>query len=195
VITSGWKHARTLLLVSAAVLIPALAGCEAGTSAPTQDFHQPTDGAGLVQGGIAIRNMFVLGAPLGSSLKPGQSASLFFALVNESSTPDKLLSVSAPGSATAVKLVGAPISVVQGSPVLLTGPQPQVYLTGLTQTLTSGSNLAVTLTFQREGSVTVQVPVIAQAASYATFSPPPSPAPSKSPTASPTASPSPTATP
>jgi len=67
---------RRLLIAAVAALIPALAGCEAGTNAPTQQWHPPTEGTGLVQHGIDIRDMFVLGAPTNSSLAAGQSAGL-----------------------------------------------------------------------------------------------------------------------
>src|SRR5258708_23987736 len=81
-----------------AALIPVLAGCEAGNNAPTQEWHQPTDGAGIVHDNIAIRNVFVLGAPIGSSGPAGQSAGVFLALFNHGS-PDKPLSITAPGTA------------------------------------------------------------------------------------------------
>jgi len=202
----GGVPLRRLLLVSAAVLVPVLAGCEAGNNAPTLEFHYPTETAGTVAGQIAIRNVFVLGAPLGSSLQPGQSASLFFSLVNDGSA-DRLLSITAPGSATAVKLPGGTIAVNPFQPVLLNGPVPQAYLVGLTRTITSGSNLQLVLHFQKQGVVVLEVPVMPAAAHYATYSAPPSPAasmtttahkhhkatPTTTPTPSPTATPSPSA--
>ncbi len=172
-IRSGWGSTlpRRLVLVAAAVLIPVLAGCEAGNNAPTLQFHYPTDAAGIAIGNLAVRNAFVLGAPLGSSLNPGQSASLFLALVNNGS-PDKLLSISAPGSATSVILPSSSIPVVLGRPVFLTGPRPQLVLTGLTRTITSGSNIRLILTFQQAGPVTLLVPVMPRASHYVTYAPP-----------------------
>jgi hypothetical protein len=180
VIRSGWKNAplRRLLLVSAAALIPVLAGCEAGNNAPTLEFHPPTDSAATVAGSIAIRNVFILGAPLGSALQPGQSASLFFSLINDGST-DRLLSISAPGNATSVHLPG-PVVVAQNKPILWNGPQPQAYLADLTSTLTSGSSIKLVLHFQKEGAVTLQVPIFPRATHYVTYSSPPSPTPSPS---------------
>jgi copper(I)-binding protein len=177
VIRSGWGKAplRRLLLVSAAALIPVLAGCEAGDNAPTLEFHYPTDGAGAVVGDISIRNVFVLGAPLGSSLAPGQSASLFFALVNTGPS-DRLLSISAPGSAASVSLPGGTVAVDMLKPVLFTGPQTQAYLVKLTRTLSGGTSIELVLHFQKAGNVTLQVPVQARASFYTTYSPPPSPA-------------------
>jgi copper(I)-binding protein len=176
VIRSGWRNAplRRLLLASAAALIPVLAGCEAGNNAPTLEFHYPTDAAGVLVGDISIRNVFVLGAPLGSSLAPGQSASLFFALVN-SGPPDRLLSISAPGSAASVSLPGGTVAVGMLKPVLFTGPQAQAYLVKLTRPLANGTSIKLVLHFQKEGNVTLQVPVVPRASFYVTYSPPPSP--------------------
>ena len=180
-IRSGWKNAplRRLLLVSAVALIPVLAGCEAGNNAPTLQFHYPTDSAGTVAGTIAIRNVFIVGAPLGSALQPGQSASLFFSLINDGST-DRLLSISAPGNAASVHLPG-PVVVAQDKPILWNGPQPQAYLADLTSTLTSGSSIKLVMHFQKEGAVTLQVPIFPRATHYVTYSPPPSPTASPSP--------------
>jgi copper(I)-binding protein len=185
VIRSGWKNALPrrlvvpgrLALVAAAALIPLLAGCEAGNNAPTLDFHYPTDAAGTQIGKLSIRNVFIVGAPLGSSLAPGQSASLFLALVNLGK-PDRLLSISAPGSASAVVLPGGSIAVNTRQPVYLSGPRPKAYLVGLTRTLTSGSDIKLVLHFRKAGPVTLMVPIFAKAAHYVTYSPPPSPTPS-----------------
>jgi copper(I)-binding protein len=202
VIRTGWGSAvpRRLVLVAAAALIPVLAGCEAGNNAPTLDFHYPTDAAGTVVGDLSIRNVFVLGAGLGSTLQKGQSAGLFMAIINNGK-PDDLISVSAPGTATSVALPSAGVPVVTGHPVFFTGPTPQVVLTGLTRTVASGSDIKVILTFAKAGPVTLEIPVMARATQYATFSPPPptaSPSPSTSATKGThhgsTASPTPTAT-
>jgi len=168
---------RRLLIVAAAALVPAVAGCEAGNNAPTQNWHNPTDGVGTVTHGISIRNVFVLGAPGSAALPAGQSAGLYFALVNDGNNGDRLVSVQAPGSATAVTLPGGSINVPDNHVVLLGGPQPEAVLTGLTRPLAGGSVLTIVLNFQKAGSVTLRVPVIPNSAAYATFSPAPSPTP------------------
>jgi copper(I)-binding protein len=203
VIRTGWGSAvpRRLVLVAAAALIPVLAGCEAGNNAPTLNFHPPTDAAATVAGNLLIRNVFVLGADLGSSLQKGQSAGLFMAIINNGS-PDKLISVSAPGTATSVSLPSAGVPVVTGHPVFFSGPTPQVVLTGLTRAVANGSDIKVILTFAKAGPITLEVPVMARAAQFATFSPP-APTTSPSPTApagtgrhhGSTASPTPTSSP
>ncbi len=207
----SWGSAlpRRLVLVAAAALIPVLAGCEAGNNAPTLDFHYPTDAAGTLVGHLSIRNVFILGAPLGRNLAKGQSASVFLAIINNGSE-DKLIGITAPGTAASVTLPGI-IPIRIGHPVFLTGPRPQVVLTDLTRTVGSGSNVRLILTFQKAGQVTLLVPVMARASHYVTYAPPqpvvtppvvtpPVVTPSPTPTAhhkarvSPSPSPSPTVT-
>jgi len=189
---------RRLLVLAIAALIPALAGCEAGNNAPTQQWHQPTDGTGTVHDNIAIRNVFVLGAPIGSTIKAGSSAGVFLALINDGSA-DKLVSITAPGTAKSVTLPGGSVSLASQQAVLLTGPAPKVVLEGLTRPLTGGSTVRLVLTFQNAASVSITVPVMPRAQYYSTFSPPkPTPSPTtkgkrKSATATPSASPSPSA--
>ena len=197
---------RRLVVLAIAALIPVLAGCEAGNNAPTQQWHQPTAGAGTQVGEIAIRNVFVLGAPIPSQLNAGQSAGLFFAVVN-AGTPDRLLSISAPGAAKSVTLPGGSVSLATNQGVFLTGPAPQVILNDLTRPLSGSAYVRLTMTFQDAGNVTLLVPVVPRASYYATFLPPPSPTPTAtkakrpagaSPTPNggptPSASPAPTAT-
>jgi copper(I)-binding protein len=167
---------RRLLVLAIAALIPALAGCEAGNNAPTQQYHQPTVGAGVVHDNIAIRNVFVLGAPIGATVPAGESAGLFLALINDGS-PDKLLSISAPGTARSVALPGGTVSLASQQAVLLTGPEPKVILQDLTRPLIGGSSIVLVLNFQNAASLTLQVPVIPQASYYSTYSPPPTPTP------------------
>jgi hypothetical protein len=165
--------------VAVALLIPVLAGCEADNNAPSLQFHYPTDTAGYppdsagstAMGNLSIRNVFVLGAPIGRNLVKGQSASLFLALINDGA-PDRLVSITAPGSATAVTLPAAGVPVVSGHPVFLTGPQPQLVLVGLTRTIRSGSSLRLDLTFQKAGTFSFMVPVMPHAVEYETYAPP-----------------------
>ncbi len=170
---------RRLLVLAIAALIPALAGCEAGSNAPTQEWHQPTDGIGTVHNDIAIRNVFVLGAAIGSTIKVGGSAGVFLALINNGSA-DRLVRISAPGTAKSVTLPGGSVSLASQKAVLLTGPAPKVVLEGLTRPLTGGSSVRLVLTFQNASSVSMTVPVMPRAQYYSTFSPP-SPSPSATP--------------
>ena len=188
---------RRILLAVAATLIPLIAGCEAGTNAPSLQWHQPTDGTGATVGGITISNAFVLGAPLGADLPTGQNAGLFLALTN-TGKPDQLLRVSAPGLASSVTLPHLLI-LRQNHSVLLTGPQPAVILNGLTRPVRGGTVVKIVLLFRRAGLVPLEVPVMPRGQQFASLLPAPAPVtPTPTPTgahghgtSSPAASPSP----
>jgi len=204
---------RRICAIAVAAAIPALAGCEAGMNAPILQWHPPVNGVNKTltaavpgSGFLGIRNLFVLGPVPGGSIPAGSSAGAFLALVN-TGPRDRLLSITAPGTATSVTLPGGSVAVPDGKLVLLTGPVPAVVLNGLTHSLTGGIDVRLVLRFQNAGTVTLEVPVLAKADYYATYSPAPSP--SASPTGkhkhrsvagstaspSPSASPTPTATP
>ena len=97
--SSGKTAAGRLLLGAGALalLIPAIAGCEAGDDAPTLQFHSASSGAQKVVDGIRITNMFVLGAPTNSTVPSGSSAGLFLSIYNGGTSSDTLEKVTAPG--------------------------------------------------------------------------------------------------
>jgi copper(I)-binding protein len=194
---------RLLAIAAAVALIPALAGCAAGLNAQTNQPFGTTDGASTVFHDIAIRNAFVLGPGANGTLQAGQSAGMFLAMVNRGGA-DQLTAVSAPGTAASVTIHGGAVKLAHGQAALLTGPAPQVVLSGITRSASAGQTILVALTFQNAGTVTMLVPIVAQTNYYATFSQPASPAPtpakrSTSPRPSPSrsagATPAPSATP
>ncbi len=162
---------RRMLLGAIALLLPALAGCEAGLNAPTLEFHPASSGVSTTVNGITVDNLFVLGAPVGSARPPGGRAGVFLAL--EAQNGDRLLSVSAPGTAAAVKLTGGPVDLPAQTLVDLGGPVPEIVLTGLVNPLSGGETVQLRLTFAQAGAVTLAVPVEPHAYDYATYSPPP----------------------
>jgi copper(I)-binding protein len=186
--SSGRTVARRTLIGALALLLPAIAGCEAGYNAPTLEFHPANAGTNVTINGIQISDAFVLGAPAGVPVPSGSSASMFMSLYNSGAGDDHLTNASAPGSASSVQLSGGTVSVPGQTLVNLSGPEPSVVLSNLTRPLAGGDFVAVTLDFSRAGTVTIEVPVEADSDYFSTYSPPPSP------TASPSASPSATAT-
>ena len=168
-----WK--RRLLFGALAVLAPALAGCEAGFNAPTLEYHPAAFGAYAMKNGVSISNAFVLGpSPSGPEVAGGR-AGLFLAITSQNG--DKLVSASAPGTASAVQILGGPVRVPTAAPVTLTGPVPRVVLTGLANPLQGGELVKLNLTFAEAGTIAMTVPVQPKAYEYATFSPPPTPSP------------------
>jgi copper(I)-binding protein len=168
-----WK--RRMLFGALAVLAPALAGCEAGFNAPTLEYHPAAFGAYASKNGVSISNAFVLGpSPSGPEVAGGR-AGVFFAVTSQDG--DKLVSVSAPGTASAVHIAGGSVRVPAAVPVTLTGPVPRVVMAGLASPLQGGDLVTLNLTFAEAGTITMTVPVQPKAAEYATFSPPPTPSP------------------
>lgn len=195
----GKSVARSTLIGGMALLaVLAIAGCEAGQDAPTLRFHPAAGGATAAVGDITISNAFVLGAPSGASVPAGGSASLFVSLYNGGSSDDKLLAVSAQGAAEHVTIKNGGVPIPASAAANLTGPEPEVVLTGLTRPLSGGQNVPVTFDFQQAGALTLSLPVEPQSYDYSTYSPPPaSPAATPKTTATPKASgtATPTATP
>ena len=168
-----WK--RRLLFGALAVLAPALAGCEAGFNAPTLEYHPAAFGAYAMKNGVSISNAFVLGpSPSGPEVAGGR-AGVFLAITSQDG--DKLVSASAPGTATSVQILGGPVSVPAVGSADLTGPVPRVVLNGLANPLQGGTLVKLNLTFAEAGTITMTVPVQPKAYEYATFSPPPTPSP------------------
>ncbi|HEY6785918.1 MAG TPA: copper chaperone PCu(A)C, partial [Trebonia sp.] len=165
---------RSLLAGAVALLVvPALAGCEAGLNAPTLEFHPASSGAHKVIDGLTISNVFVLAAPSGASLPAGSHAGLFLGLYNNGSSSDKLISVTLPhGGATSVTIADGSVTVPADSGVNLTGPSPKIVLNGLSAPLSGGQAIDVTLTFQNAGQANLDVPVEPQSYYYASLTQP-----------------------
>ena len=184
---------RRMLFGALAVLVPALVGCEAGLNAPTLEYHPAAFGGYAAQDGTRIDNAFVLASSAGVAVP---RASVFFSVVSQDG--DRLVSISAPGTAPLVRIAGGAVNLPPGMPVDLTGPEPKVVLTGLSGPLNAGSTITMNFNFARVGTISMSVPVEPQAYEYATYSPPPSipvATPTRTPKASASGSASPTPTP
>ena len=166
---------RRLLFGVLAVLVPALAGCEAGLNAPTLEFHPAAFGAYATKDGISISNAFVLGPSLNGPAVAGGRAGVFLSIT--AANGDRLTSASAPGTALAAKITGGSVNLPAQVPVDLTGPVPKVVLVALANPIQGGETVTLKLKFAEAGTVTMAVPVEPQAYQYSTFSPPPTPAP------------------
>ena len=199
---------RRLLIGALAILVPALAGCEAGYDAPTLQFHPASYGVSTTVDGITIDNVFVLGPAPGSTLQAGGQAALFMSL--ESPNGDRLTKITS-NAASSVQLGNGAITLSPNTLVDLSGPSPLLTLNGLTNPLSGGETVKLVLSFATAGTVKLTVPVEPAAYEFATYSPAPTPTASaslsvsltghkhkaekKTATADPTASASPSVTP
>ena len=181
------RWTRRLLIGVVAVLVPALAGCEAGADAPTVEFHPASFGTSCTVNGVTIDDAFVLGSAPNSALPVGGQAGVFFSVA--SLTGDQLVSASAPGAASSVQLAAGPVTLNPDSVVNLSGPVPQIVLTGLTNSLSGGQMVNLVLSFATAGAVSVEVPVEPAAYDYTTYSPPAAPIITATPSAAPSATP------
>jgi copper(I)-binding protein len=168
------RWTRRLLIGAIAILVPTLAGCEAGLNAPTLDFHPASYGVSTVVKGITLDNVFVLGPALNETLPAGGQTGAFLSLSAQNSN-DKLVAVSAAGTASSVQLVTGPVTLIQGRVVDMSGPHPEIVLNGLTNPLSGGETVRLTFTFTNAGLVTLMVPVEPAAFEFATYFPPPPP--------------------
>ena len=173
------RWTRRLLIGAIAILVPTLAGCEAGLNAPTLDFHPASYGVSTVVNGITFDDLFVLGPALNETLPAGGQTGVFLSLSAQNSN-DKLVAVSAAGTASSVQLVTGPVTLIQGRVVDMSGPHPEIVLNGLTNPLSGGEMVHLVLTFASAGVVPLVVPVEPAAYEYTTYSPPPIPTPSAS---------------
>jgi len=167
------RWTRRLLVGAIAILVPALAGCEAGYNAPTLEYHPASNGVSTTINGIELDNVFVLGPALNQTLPAGGQAGVFLAM--SSQTRDLLVSASAPGAANSVQLLNGPVTLRPGELVNLSGPAPLIVLNGLTNPLSGGETISLVLTFASAGVVPLRVPVEPAAYEYTTYSPPPTP--------------------
>jgi copper(I)-binding protein len=158
-----------MALAAAALLIPVLAGCEAGLDAPTLAFHPAGNGTTLTSGDVTINNAFVLGPDVGQTLAAGQNAGLFLSLT--ATGGDQLESVNTSGVASSAQIVNSPVSISPGQPANLTGPDPNIVLQNLSAPLSGGQVITLSLVFAKAGTVQVKVPVMPHAFEYATFAP------------------------
>jgi copper(I)-binding protein len=172
---------RLVIAAAIAGLAGGVTACDAGSNAPTLEFHPQSAGVDTAVHGIQIIDAFVLGASNGS-LAAGQSAGIFVAFYNQGPSADRLIGVAAPGVAKSVLLSGPAdgISLPSAQAVDLTGPKPVLVLSGLLHPLVAGGTVHVTFAFENAGSVTLDLPVLQRGGEYATFAPAPTPTPSAS---------------
>lgn len=213
-------HALTrpvALVVASLAMALAVSGCAAGFETYTSPSLQPPDANNHPVVGssspIEVKHAFVLGPrPDESPYVKGSNAAVYLTLVNETKKTDTLLSASSPAArkvtiesgaksaGTGIEVPPTNSAVTKGAPVQVGRPpysDNMITLTGLTKDVRSTDVLSLSVTFQRAGKVTFDIPVMPRTSEYATLKPAPGsttgPTPEQSASTEP-ASPTPTAT-
>lgn len=135
-------------------------GCAAGQIAETANIEPAVVGVNDNVGTMALRNVGLV-YPEKGVYPRSANARLEFTLVNESTTPDRLVAIST-DAATAVTVDGASsvdIDVPGNGTVRAYGTEAKVLLVDLQQQLRSTQNIEVTFRFERAGERTVTVAV------------------------------------
>jgi copper(I)-binding protein len=204
------RYSRRMVAVGIAgalSIIPAVSACGAGNDPQTAEPTQLTEGVNVTtKNGVAVRNLFVLGPPPGQQINPGSAATLYGAVVNDSTEgqPDRLVGISAPGVAQTAQIQGGGIDLPYQRLVRLGVTSqagittPLVILQGLATTLSGGESINLTLQFEKAGALQAAVPVVPRDGYYTTYAPAPVVTPSATPSATeatPSAAESPAATP
>lgn len=155
--TAARRRAGTVL--AAAVLALALAGCGANFQAQTYQERAVTDGNNAAVGAIAIRNIAVLPGSDGT-VAAGSDALVRMTLTNDGGEDDALVQASSPAAAS-VDITG-PSGTTARLPLPrlgTTGGTAGLVLRGVKESLRSGSTISITLRFERNGEITMSLPV------------------------------------
>jgi hypothetical protein len=157
------------LIVSAAV---ALSGCGAGQLAQTTNQEPAINGNSVNVNKVAVRDIRIQAAQLGDAIQPGHNVDLVAVAVNQSpDTPDRLLGITSDiGTVTlsgdgrlpaAGKLfIGTPDGQ-QVAPGPTDSNNTVRATVNLAKPISNGLNYTFTLTFEKAGQASVQVPISA----------------------------------
>jgi len=134
-----------------------LSGCGAGLKAQTYLEKSSADSTNDAVGSIAVRNLAVTGPTTGTTWPAGATVPVKLLLVNEGGEDDTLVSATSPDAASVA--VGGPTPTLTVPRLGASDPASTLVLVGLTRDLPGGSYVELTLSFQRNGSKTMLVPV------------------------------------
>lgn len=140
--------------LAAALLV---AGCGTGQKAQTYQERTVADATNDAVGSIAVRNLAVEGPAQGTVLRKGSDAPLSVTMVNQGGDDDRLVQASTP-AASSVDVQG-PSSTFTLPRLQAADQRYSLVLRGLTRDLPTGTYISLTLTFQRNGTKTMLVPV------------------------------------
>lgn len=152
---------RAALPATALGAVLALTGCGAGFDAQTYQERTVADVTNAAVGALALRGLQVSPGSDGV-LKPGDDADVRIVVVNESAEADRLVEASSPvaESVDVIETEGGSVVDELEVPALgTTGGSAGLVLRGLSDEVLAGETVELTLRFERNGELTVRVPV------------------------------------
>ncbi len=129
-----------------------LASCASGNDALTNLARTTTNSVSSAVGSITLRNVYVAGP-----LSRGDSAQIVSAFFNAGTEPDTIIGVSSPLAAGGK--VPSPAELPPGSGKIFIADGSAPTLQNVQKNLLIGSQVPVTITFARAGSIILDVPV------------------------------------
>lgn len=154
---------RCSAVVAAALLLATTAACGSGRDAMTYRERAMGEQTNDAVGSLALRNVAIQPSRTPDRLlKAGTTARATITVVSEDTETDRLRSVTSPAaqSVRVVRRNGDPVTLTV-PPLGSTGDAVLLELRGLTRDLRAGEWIPMTLTFERNGSKEVLVPVAA----------------------------------
>lgn len=141
-----------VVLLASVIGSVGLASCAAGNDAVTNLARTTTNSVAGAVGSITLRNVYLAGP-----VSKGDSAQVVSAIFNAGTEPDSIVGISSPLAASGQVPAQATLSPGAGQIYIVNGSAPT--LVGIKQDLLVGSQLPITFTFAKAGSVTLTVPV------------------------------------
>jgi len=161
-----------MIKATAAAVAVACLATACGSSDNNKQFVRGVSAQAPVSGtpAVKIRNLFVLGATHPDTVEVGGDAAVYAYLT--ATKTDKLVSVASP-EFTGARVGSGGVALPAGSLAnLRSGDKPAVVLTGAVRQIRGGTHIAITLSFEHAGRVTLNsVPVVAHRGYYATYPP------------------------
>jgi copper(I)-binding protein len=151
---------RHVTVTTVALSAALLSACGTGLHAQTYKESGRQDGGNTALAGVAVRDLHVEAPTTGSTIPTTDPATVTGVLVNTSGTADALVGASTDAAANAALTDnGQPATQVAVPANGVSSSTWAITLTGLTKPLVAGTYISVTLTFDKAGRTTVQVPV------------------------------------
>ena len=143
----------------AGVLPLVLSACGASLDAQTYQERTQAGATNTAVGTLAVRNLYVLPPEEGRTYEEGDDAEAVVTVVNADDEPDTLIEVTTDAAEEVVVLDDGQPGPLEVQALGTTGDRGQLLLRDLTSGLYEGTYITMTLRFERNGELTVPVPI------------------------------------